>query len=106
MRLWNPPHCFVLDGVKSIRDGTFDVGIAFCLTEEDVQVALSSLVPELELAGGLWLCWPKRASGVKTECSDMLVREIGLASGLVDNKVCAIDETWSALRFVRRLRDR
>jgi hypothetical protein len=56
--------------------------------------------------GGLWVAWPKRASGVVTDLDENVVRDLGLAAGLVDNKVCAIDATWSALRFVVRLRDR
>jgi hypothetical protein len=63
-------------------------------------------VNALAPAGGLWIGWPKRASGVATDLSDDVVRGLGLASGLVDNKVCAIDETYSGLRFVYRLRDR
>jgi hypothetical protein len=57
-------------------------------------------------AGGLWVAWPKKASGVPTDLNENLIREIGLAAGMVDNKVCAIDETWSGLRFVFRLKDR
>jgi len=52
------------------------------------------------------IAWPKRSSGVATDLDENVVREIGLAEGLVDNKVCAIDATWSGLRFVWRLRDR
>ncbi len=52
------------------------------------------------------MAWPKRSSGVATDLGDGTVRELGLASGLVDNKVCAIDATWSGLRFVYRLADR
>ena len=62
--------------------------------------------PSLQPAGGLWVAWPKRSSGVATDLDENVVREIGLAEGLVDNKVCAIDATWSGLRFVWRLRDR
>ena len=62
--------------------------------------------PRLAAAGMLWLGWPKKASGVPTDLSDGRVREIGLGLGLVDNKTCAIDDVWSGLRFVRRLRDR
>ncbi len=105
-RLWNAPQTFELSDGISADDGVFDVAIAFCLTEADLLRALAELEPILETNGGLWLAWPKKASGVPTECSDSLVRNSGLACGLVDNKVCAIDETWSALRFVRRLRDR
>jgi hypothetical protein len=60
----------------------------------------------LSPAGGLWIAWPKKASGVGTDLTEDRVREIGLEAGLVDNKVCAVDETWSGLRFVIRLKDR
>ncbi|HWF35377.1 MAG TPA: DUF3052 domain-containing protein, partial [Solirubrobacteraceae bacterium] len=60
----------------------------------------------LDPAGGLWIAWPKRSSGVATDLSEGTVREAGLGTGLVDNKVCAIDHTWSGLRFVVRLADR
>ena len=50
--------------------------------------------------GGLWIAWPKRTAGVATDLRESIVREVGLAHGLVDNKVCAVDDTWSGLRFV------
>ena len=52
--------------------------------------------------GGLWIAWPKKASGVATDLSEPVVRQAGLANGLVDFKICAIDATWSGLRFARR----
>jgi CheY-like chemotaxis protein len=52
--------------------------------------------------GGLWIIWPKKASGVKTALTEPVVREFGLAEGWVDYKVCAVDETWSGLQFARR----
>lgn len=60
----------------------------------------------LTKAGTLWVSWPKKASGKQTDLNESVVREIGLANGLVDVKVCAVDETWSGLKFVYRLRDR
>ena len=60
----------------------------------------------MEPAAGLWIAWPKRAAKVPTDITEGVVRELGLAHVLVDNKVAAIDETWSGLRFVIRLRDR
>ena len=54
------------------------------------------------MGGGLWIAWPKRASGMKTDLTENAVRDAGLANGLVDFKVCAIDDTWSGLRFARR----
>lgn len=56
--------------------------------------------------GMMWVSWPKGSSGVETDLSDNVVREIGLKNGLVDVKVCAVDETWSGLKFVYRLKDR
>ena len=64
------------------------------------------LARALAPAGALWVSWPKGSSGVATDLTENVVREIGLAHGLVDVKVCAVDETWSALKFVRRLKDR
>jgi hypothetical protein len=60
----------------------------------------------LEPSGGLWVCWPKKASGVATDVTEASVRRLGLDAGLVDNKVCAIDEVWSGLRMVVRVSDR
>jgi hypothetical protein len=60
----------------------------------------------MDPAAGLWIAWPKRASGLHTDLSENVVRELALENVLVDNKVCAIDETWSGLRLVIRLRDR
>lgn len=57
-------------------------------------------------AGMLWVSWPKKASGVKTDLNENVVRDIGLQSGLVDVKVCAVTEIWSGLKFVKRLKDR
>jgi len=57
-------------------------------------------------AGMLWISWPKGTSPVATDLTENVVREIGLATGLVDVKVCAVDETWSGLKFVRRVKDR
>lgn len=51
---------------------------------------------------GLWICWPKRSSGVATDVTESLVRDAALAHGIVDYKVAAIDETWSGLKFARR----
>jgi hypothetical protein len=57
-------------------------------------------------AGGFWIAWPKKTSGVATDLTENIIRDVGLEEGLVDNKVCAVDDTWSGLRFVIRLKDR
>jgi hypothetical protein len=92
--------------VRRAARGTFDVIVVFCTRRSELERRLATLRGALDQAGGLWIAWPKRASGMPTELGDGSVRELGLAAGLVDNKVCAIDETWSGLRFVYRLVDR
>ena len=96
------------DGVTVRRRlrGQLDVIVAFSLDRTTLERRLPALRAALQPAGGLWLAWPKRASGVATDLNDTVVRELGLAAGLVDNKVCAIDEVWSGLRLVYRLSDR
>lgn len=86
--------------------GPLDVIVAFHTRRTELERRVASLRAALDPAGGLWIAWPKRASGVASDLGDHDVRELGLAAGLVDNKVCAIDEVWSGLRFVNRLRDR
>ena len=71
-----------------------------------LQRRFAPLAKILAPAGGLRICWPKKASGVATDLTEDAVRAVGLDVGLVDNKVCAVDETWSGLRFVIRLADR
>jgi hypothetical protein len=83
-----------------------DVVLAFFNDRAELGRRLPALRGALTIDGGLWIAWPKRASGVQTDLTETVVRELGLAAGLVDNKVCAIDGVWSGLRFVYRLRDR
>jgi hypothetical protein len=96
------------EGVQVRRSarGPFDVVVAFHVRRAALERRLPALRRALDHEGGLWIAWPKRASGVSTDLSESVVRDLGLAVGLVDNKVCAIDEMWSGLRFVYRLRDR
>jgi hypothetical protein len=84
----------------------FDVIVAFFDRRAGLERRLPSLAGALDPAGGLWIAWPKRASGVATDVTENVVRDLGLAAGLVDNKVCAVDQVWSGLRLVYRLRDR
>ena len=86
--------------------GSVDVIVAFHVRRAELERRLPALRGALDPAGGLWVAWPKRASGVPTDVTEGVVRELGLAVGLVDNKVCAIDGVWSGLRLVFRLRDR
>ena len=94
------------DGLKLMTRGTLDFALLFVRAESELRKRFPQLRDRLESNGTLWVAWPKKASGAKTDLSENIVREIGLAAGLVDVKVCAVDETWSGLKFVRRLRDR
>jgi hypothetical protein len=80
--------------------GACDLILLFCA--QRAALAKAAALAERAGAGGLWICWPKKSSGVVTDVSDAAVREAGLATGLVDVKVCAVDATWSGLRFLRR----
>jgi hypothetical protein len=83
-------------------DALFDVIVVFVSWRAELEAELGRLRDRMAPACGLWVAWPKKASKVPTDMSDNVVREVALPTGLVDNKVCAIDETWSALRLVIR----
>ncbi len=83
-----------------------DLILLFAKSKSDLTKAFSRLAMKLRPAGMLWVAWPKKASGVPTDLTDNVVREIGLNAGLVDVKVCAVNEIWSGLKFVIRLKDR
>ena len=93
------------DGVGVVRraGGEADVIVSFHTSRAELERRLPTLRAMMEPAAGLWIAWPKRASKVPTDMTEDVVREIALPTGLVDNKVCAIDETWSGLRLVIRL---
>lgn len=82
--------------------GGSDVVVAFFTRRRDIERRLATLRKAIEPAGGLWIAWPKRSSGVATDITEEAIRDVALPTGLVDNKVCAIDETWSGLRLVIR----
>ena len=78
----------------------------FAKTRVELSANFSRLAARLKPVGMLWIAWPKKASGVATDLSDGVVRQIGLDAGLVDVKVCAVNEVWSGLKFVIRVKDR
>lgn len=78
----------------------------FARTQRQLKNTIAAAADALAKDGMLWISWPKGASGVESDLNENVIREIGLAHGLVDVKVCAIDPTWSGLKFVYRLRDR
>jgi hypothetical protein len=92
--------------LESGQDGTLDFALLFVRSYGALGEWFSPLASRLNPAGMLWVAWPKKSSGVVTDLTENDVRDYGLAQGLVDVKVCAIDETWSGLKFVIRLKDR
>jgi len=80
--------------------GVADLVIWFPVSARDLTFRLP--VMARAFASAIWIAWPKKSSGVKTDLTEQVVRDAGLANGLVDYKVCAMDETWSGLKFARR----
>lgn len=97
------------DGVTVNRRAAgapYDVAVVFCPDRAALHRRFGPARDRLTVPGALWICWPKKASGVPTDLTDSAVRGYGLDNGLVDVKVAAIDPVWSGLKFVRRLVDR
>lgn len=92
--------------VRNAARGRVDVLVFFATRRAELTRRFPAMKRAIDHDGGLWIAWPKRTSGVASDLSENPVREIGLGNGLVDNKVCAIDDTWSGLRFVHRRADR
>jgi hypothetical protein len=90
---------------KAPLEGTappFDVLVVFVTRRADLVARIAACRPWMQPNAGLWIAWPKQASGVASEITENTVREVALPTGLVDNKVCAIDAVWSGLRLVIR----
>ena len=92
--------------VRARARGPLDLVVLFTLGRADLARRMPRLRAALDPAGALWIAWPKRASKVPTNLTEDVVRELALAHRLVDVKVIAIDDTWSGLKLVIRLRDR
>jgi hypothetical protein len=86
--------------------GPLDVILFFTKSRAELERRFGKLASALDPAGALWIAWPKRSSGVPTDLTEDTLRDVGLPQGLVDTKVCAIDDTWSGLRFVIRKENR
>ena len=110
----NAPENFVkqLDlpsdlNVRSLsRARDLDFILVFVKSQRILTTAFAQYSLKIKPNGMFWVSWPKKTSGVQTDLTENIVRDIGLAAGLVDVKVCAIDEVWSGLKFVYRLKDR
>jgi hypothetical protein len=82
------------------------VVVYFTTSRAELERRFEALKGALDPADGLWIAWPKKAAGIENDLTFDVVQQTGLAAGLVDNKSCAIDDRWQALRFVYRLTDR
>ena len=103
----NPPGgqwVEVPDGVSVLRRAgdELDLVVTFVTSRPRLRARLAALRPRLAQAGALWVAWPQRASGVPSDVTEDVVRDLALRGDLVDVKVCAIDETWSGLKLVIR----
>jgi hypothetical protein len=87
---------------KKLAGKDLDVIVVFVKKQSELAGALDKVRPRMAPAAGLWIAWPKKSSGVATDMTEQVIRDVALPTGLVDNKVCAIDETWSGLRLVIR----
>ena len=93
-------------GLEYVAGGPADVIVAFFTEAEDIAPRLASLAERVYPAGAVWVAWPRRAGGHRSDITDNVVRERALPLGLVDVKVAAIDDDWSGLRLVWRLSER
>jgi hypothetical protein len=90
-------------GARVARDfAGAEVIVAFVTARAELAARIAAIRPRMAQDAGLWIAWPKKSSGVPTDVTEDVIRELALPTGLVDNKVCAIDETWSGLRLVIR----
>ncbi|HYL93712.1 MAG TPA: DUF3052 domain-containing protein [Alphaproteobacteria bacterium] len=114
MILRNHPDTFLKDlgklpeGVEKTDklSGQANVLVYFTDRQAALRKDFTQLAQRLVPDGMIWIAWPKKSSGKETDLNENIVRDIGLETGLVDVKVCAIDDTWSGLKFVVRLKDR
>ena len=93
---------------ESVSDGKVPIDFAMVFSKSPASLTkeFKRISKQLSPAGMIWVSWPKKSSGVPTDLTENIIREIGLAAGLVDVKVCAVTDVWSGLKFVRRLKDR
>jgi hypothetical protein len=97
-----PPGAHVVHDLRGHRD----VVVAFFTARNALEAKLAQMTKAIFPDGGLWIAWPKKASKVPTDITEDVVRAVALPTGLVDNKVCAVDDVWSGLRLVVRVENR
>jgi len=97
-----------LENCKIVKPGKtpIDFAMLFAKSGAALKREFGRVTENLAPAGMLWVGWPKKSSSLPSDLNENIVREIGLAAGMVDVKVCAVTDVWSGLKFVRRLKDR
>lgn len=112
--LWGAPDGFETD-LEPLPEGVdlrrrlasgIDVALLFVTTRKDLERRFATVAARVPPAGSIWVAWPKKSSGMSTDLTENLLREVVLPTGFVDTKVCAVTDVWSGLRFVRRLSHR
>lgn len=101
-----PKGVEVVKALGKSKAKPFDIILLFVTSERVLARDFARLTAQLATNGMIWIAWPKKSSGVETDLSFDRVQRTGLDAGLVDVKICAVDETWSGLKFVFRLKDR
>ena len=112
--VWNAPENYHVElkplrssiDLKSRLKGPLDFIHFFTTNKKELEQRLPQLKQELDYGGCVWISWPKKNSGAATDLTEDVIRSIAIASGLVDVKVCAVDDTWSGLKLVYRSKDR
>ncbi|MGC2646610.1 MAG: DUF3052 family protein [Candidatus Sulfotelmatobacter sp.] len=99
-------ECSIDQRKSSLEKSPLDFVMLFTQSRLELTKEFSKMAKQLAAAGMFWVSWPKKSSGVATDVDENVVRQIGLAAGLVDVKVCAVTDVWSGLKVVRRLQDR
>ena len=112
VRFYRLPNEVKVELEPALRDctkaktGLFDFAMLFATKRADLQRQFREVAQQLAPAGMLWISWPKKSSGMASDLDENVVRKIGLDAGLLDVKVCAVNDVWSGLKFVIRVKDR
>ena len=101
-----PPNVELVGADHNPKPGTLNVVILFLKSTAELKKLLPAMKSKIQQHGMIWAAWPKKASRLKTDLDENIIRDFGLAKGLVDVKVCAVNEIWSGLKFVIPVKDR
>ncbi|WP_281955042.1 hypothetical protein [Pseudophaeobacter arcticus] len=95
-----------IEAIEKPKPGSIDFAHVFLMSQADMKAAIPAVKTYLKKTGILWLSWPKKAAKLDTDLDGNIIRSYGLGIGLVDVKVAAVDDIWSGLKFMYRVKDR